>query len=321
LSAVPAVIAAATTAVVAYRLTKFLSWKFNHMGITGVDVHKPGRPLRAEMGGLAVLVGYVLGSAILVPGVGVGSVFFVASSSIVVVGLIGIIDDLFGIRQRYKPLLVAAASSPVAYFLINRTDISFPFVGPISFGLMLPLFIVPLAVATSANFTNMLAGFNGLEAGVASINIGTLAFLCFLIGKSELALAGVLLALGYFGFLLLNWYPAKIFPGDTGTLMSGAAIATIGLIAGLEFQAIVLSMPAALDFALKMLSKRPFSQRSAYGDSTPRRDGTLEPAGYPALAHAFLKISQLSERELVSVILLMQFCYAVLAVVLTLTVA
>ena len=49
--------------------------------------------------------------------------------------------------------------------------------------------------------------------------------------------------------------------------MFGAGIAAIGLIAHLEIAAVVLFMPAALDFALKLTSKNPFGQRKAYGNT------------------------------------------------------
>ena len=313
-------LAAVATGLFAYRLTKFLSWKLNHLGVTGVDVHKLDKPLRAEMGGLAVLSALPLGSAILLTsGTSLTILFAAGLTTVGLSGVIGAIDDFYGIRQRYKPLLIAAASLPVAISLANRTSISFPIVGPISLGIVYPLLIVPLAVTTSANFSNMLAGFNGLEGGLGAIAIGALALLSAAKGKWEAAFLGVLLLAAYLGFLKHNWYPARIFPGDTGTLMSGAGIATLGLIGGLEFSAIMVSMPAALDFTLKTLSKRPFSHRGRFGDSRIKLDGKLEPPSYPALAHAFLKLVPLAERDLVLSLLLMEFVYAALAVVLTLT--
>ena len=132
------------------------------------------------------------------------------------------VDDLVSIRQRYKPLLVAAMSIPLVLALFGRTSIYFPLVGSIPFGILFPLVVVPLGVTTSANVSNMLAGFNGLEAGCATIGIGALTFLSALEGQYVGLAIGSLFLAGYLGFLTLNWYPAKIFPGDTGTLMAGA---------------------------------------------------------------------------------------------------
>jgi UDP-N-acetylglucosamine--dolichyl-phosphate N-acetylglucosaminephosphotransferase len=293
--------------------------KFRSLGIAGIDVHKPDGPLRAEMGGLAVLVALGAGSAILIAFDGVSNLLFGAGlSTVTLAGLIGALDDGFEIRQRYKPFLIAAATLPLMILLINRTTIAFPLVGSIPLGLLYPLFIVPLAVTTSANFANMLAGFNGLEAGIASISISALSLLCAIRGYWEMAALGTLLAVGYLGFLKVNWYPAKIFPGDSGTLLFGAAVATIGLVSHLEFAAIVISMPAALDFTLKLLSRRPFSQRKIFGDTKVESGGTLVPPSYPALSHAFMRVASVTERQLVLSMLATEAVFSSLAISLTL---
>ncbi|MGI0078329.1 MAG: hypothetical protein ACRECH_01760 [Nitrososphaerales archaeon] len=315
--AIPA--AAVVTIVIAYILTRIISTNFQKFGIVGADVHKLDRPIRAEMGGVAVLVSVPIGAGVMLFLDPSTTWLFVAGLvTIVLVGLVGVLDDFFGIRQRYKPFMVAAAGIPLAYALLGRTSISFPVVGSISFGLLYPVFIVPLAIATSANFSNMLAGFNGLEAGYAVIAIGTLSGLAGIGGNWNASLLGLLFIAAYLGFLKLNWYPAKVFPGDTGTLMSGAAIATLGLMSRLEFAAIVLSMPAAIDFTLKMLSRNPFSSRKLFGDSKVTPAGTLQPASYAALSHAFMRTSPTSERGLVLSLLGLEALYAVIAIVVTL---
>ena len=295
------------------------SRRFSKFGISGIDVHKPYKPVIAEMGGLAILSGVALASVpLLLFGNLDSGLALTAFATIALVGLLGVADDISGLKQRYKPFLVAFTSLPLVVSLAGRTDLSLPLLGFISLGALYPFFVVPLAVTTSANFSNMLAGFNGLEAGYSAIAIGALSFLCWSKGEVALALFGTLLVVAYLGFLKLNWYPARIFPGDSGTLMGGAAIAALGLAGRLEFAAIVVSIPAAFDFALKMLSRRPFAQRHDFSDSMINSDGTLEPAGYPALVHAFMKVSPLGEEELVRSLLLMELCYAALAVAATL---
>jgi len=313
-------IAATATGLVSYRLASVLSREFKGMGLTGIDIHKIDRPETAEMGGTAVIISLLFGSGILIALDGEKQATFVAALGVVgLAGVVGLVDDYFELRQRTKAVLIAAASAPLAYTLAGMTGISFPFIGTLPFGILVSAFVVPLAITTSANFSNMLAGFNGLEAGLATISIGTLSFLAAATGMWEGAVLGVLLLFACLGFLALNWYPAKIFPGDAGTLVFGAGLAAIGLISHLEFAAIVLSMPAALDFSLKMLSKTPFKQRQQFGDTTVREDGTLQPPGYPALAHAFMLAAPTGEKGLVRWILLMEALYACLAVFLTLS--
>ena len=315
-------IAAALSFVVTLAITvvvaRFLSVKFKQMGITGVDIHKPDKPVTAEMGGLSVLIGVLIGACLfylIEPGFSI--IFLAGVITILLVGVVGVVDDLVSLRQRYKPFIVAAMTIPLVLALFRRTEIHFPLIGSIPFGLLYPLVVIPLGITTSANLSNMLAGFNGLEAGCAVIGLATLTILSVYEKQIVGAAIGALFLAGYLGFLALNWYPAKIFPGDTGTLMAGAAIACVGLISGLVFAAVVVSLPAAFDFTLKMLSRNPFSARSIHGNTVVTNDGILIPPSYPALSHTFMRVNSLSERNLVESLLLMEAVYAVLAIAIT----
>ena len=99
----------------------------------------------------------------------------------------------------------------------------------------------------------------------------------------------------FVAFLRYNWYPARVFPGDTGTLISGATIACTSILGRFEIAAILMLVPAAVDFTLKMVAGYPFAQRKVYGDTLVLGDGTLVPPRYPALCHAFMKVSRLKE--------------------------
>jgi len=308
-------LAVGASGVTSYDLARFFSRKFVSLGVTGVDIHKLDRPVRAEMGGLSVLLALSLGSGILMAFGGERNLAFLGGvTAITLTGLIGAADDKFELRQRDKAVLIVVASFALSFALIGKSTVYFPVIGAVPFGPLFPLLVVPLGITTSANFSNMLAGFNGLETGVAAISIGTMTFLSASTGSWDGAVLGLLLLFACLGFLVLNWYPAKIFPGDTGTLMFGAGVAAIGLISNLEIAAIILSMPAALDFALKLISKKPFGQRRVYGNTSVSQDGVLLPADYPALVHAFMKVAPTGERTLVSWVLVMEGLYAILAV-------
>jgi UDP-N-acetylglucosamine--dolichyl-phosphate N-acetylglucosaminephosphotransferase len=288
-----------------------------------VDIHKLDRPTRAEMGGLAVLVAMAGASTLYVAlnfSMDGSTVLFAGvASTVAFTGLVGIADDMVELSQKLKPFLIVLASVPLMVILWGRTGIFVPTIGNVDFGLLYPLVAVPLAITTSANFSNLLAGFNGLESGCAAISIGTMSYLSEITGHPTVAVFGAILTAAYIGFLVLNWYPAKIFPGDSGTLIAGAALAAIGLASGLEFEAVVLSIPAGMDFALKMTHRKPFKQRHLLGNTKVRPDGTLDPAPYPALVHAFMKVSPIKERALVISVLAMQALFALSAIVITLS--
>ncbi len=301
--------------LLSYFVAKYLSRRMKDAGITGKDVHKKDMPEVAEMGGLSVFFSLfpILGLSILFsdpPDIRVAA----SIVTLILVGLVGIYDDLRGLNHRLKPTLVVLASIPVIYSLIGRTSVDIPIAGKLSVGLLYPLVAVPLAVTTSSNFTNILAGLNGLETGIGFLGTATVSLCALLKGESSIALLGFGVSSAFLGLMLLNWYPASIFPGDTGTLLSGASIAVIGLTAGVEFAAIVVSIPAAIDFSLKMQNRNPFKQRSSFGDTKIMEVGTLSPPPYPSLSHAFMVVSPIKESSLVKMLLLTEFLYCVIAV-------
>ncbi|MDA4123779.1 MAG: hypothetical protein OK456_11425 [Thaumarchaeota archaeon] len=309
----------ALAAALSYLSARYFSKKFVKMGMTGNDIHKPGRPVTAEMGGVSVLLAFFTGSVVLMFATSDPSLPLLAGVATVSgAGLVGVADDMTNMRQRYKPFLIGAAALPLTYALWGPNAIVVPILGSLPVGYIFPLLVVPVAVAISANFTNMLAGFNGLEAGSAAIAIGALTFLAAYRGSYPATVIGALLVSGYLGFLVLNWYPAKIFPGDVGTLIAGAGIATIAVLAGLEFAAIVVSIPAGIDFALKMIARRPFGGRRIFGDTTIDGKGNLVAPSYPALVHALMRAEPTGERGLVESVLGMQALYAALAITITL---
>src|SRR3989338_3652053 len=112
--------------------------------------------------------------------------------SLLIVTLVGFIDDLLvnrskdrtsGLKQWQKPLLTAAAAIPLMVVNAGNSIMWFPFIGEVNFGLIYPLILIPLIFIGSSNMVNILAGFNGLEAGLGLIYIGNLGVYAFLNNK------------------------------------------------------------------------------------------------------------------------------------------
>ncbi len=86
--------------------------KLKARGIVGRDLNKPGTPQVAEMGGIAVVIGFFAGVSLLLAVDGITNVSLLNVSLAVVLGaaFIGMVDDLFELRQRQKaffPFLLA----------------------------------------------------------------------------------------------------------------------------------------------------------------------------------------------------------------------
>jgi UDP-N-acetylglucosamine--dolichyl-phosphate N-acetylglucosaminephosphotransferase len=216
--------------------------------------------------------------------------------------LLGVTDDLIGIRQWIKALLPVVAALPLVVVRVGVSTLRIPFIGQVDFGPFYALVLVPLGITGAANAVNMLAGFNGLEVGMGLVAMGALAG----IAASAHALTALALLLAGIGALLgilcFNWYPARIFVGDVGTLSIGAIIAAAVIVGNFEWAGIIVILPYALDFLIKAL--HGFPSRGWWGEL--RGDGKLHcpDSGPVGLAQWVLKVTGgLHERTLVLVLI------------------
>ena len=157
-----------------------------------------------------------------------------------IVVLTGIVDDIKPIRA-YQKLLghIVAASIIVFYGGILLNNIT-------AFGLMIDfgIFAYPITIlflVACANIINLIDGLDGLSGGICSIFYITIAIIGFYQGRAgSLVMILTLIMLGStLGFLVHNFYPAKIFAGDCSTFMGFI----IGIITLLEFKG-----PALISF-------------------------------------------------------------------------
>ena len=296
---------------VAFVLLRLLIPRLTSAGIVGKDMNKPGQPPIAEMGGLGLVGGFGASVLTIIALRTFLKIEALASVSIVellavlttvlVIALIGLIDDLVGVHQGWKALIPALAAIPLVVIEVGQKTMTLPLIGPVNLGVLYPMVLVPLGVTGAANAFNMLAGFNGLEAGLGAIAVGALAIIAAHLGEATalallLAMLGALLATLYF-----NWYPAKVFIGDVGTLTIGTVIATAVILGNFEWAGVIVIIPHMLDFVLK--ARKRFPSTGWWGEY---RDGKLYcPAHGPVgLAQLILKFSGgLHERILVLILM------------------
>ncbi len=179
---------------------------------------------------------------------------------VVVIGFIGMIDDIINMPQYIKAFAPILAAVPLIVLrAAGSTVIDIPFIGDVDFGMFYVFLIIPLSITVSANLTNMLAGFNGMESGMAIVIFSTLSLIGFLSSKPYLFVVG-LSALGAFaGFFVFNRYPSKVFPGDTGTLVVGALLSALVIVDNFEIIAPILLLPYLIDFVIKAVNGFPSS--------------------------------------------------------------
>ena len=268
-------------------LTPYVADRMKAAGIIGRDIHKTGQPEIPEMGGLALILA-----------VGIAGAFIPDLPEwllpvFLLFGVVGIIDDLTSLRQLHKVVLSLLVSAPLLSMEITPT-VSLPGF-TLNLGVLYPIFAL-LFVTGSANLVNMLAGFNGLEAGTSGIALLFLALLTDGPART-LALTGSGAALA---FLLWNRYPAKVFPGDTGTLSLGALIGLVAIVGKVEFYGAILLLPHFLDFVIKAAGVR-FGVRK-HGRTVVLEDGTLKAPPYPSLLGLIMRRIRVTEPRLVALV-------------------
>ena len=91
---------------------------------------------------------------------------------------------------------------------------------------------IPFAIFVllgTTNAVNLTDGIDGLSTTVTTIILTCLTVISIIFGVKEVTLVGSALVGACLGFLLFNLHPAKVFMGDTGSLLLGGAIAGISL--------------------------------------------------------------------------------------------
>jgi len=266
-------------------------------GIVGTDLNKPGKPKIAEMGGIAVVVGFFAGVGVLVALNGITNIDLlnVSLSAALGAAFVGMMDDLFDLRQRHKAFLPFVLALP--FGAAADPHVVIPHVVELQLGPWMIL-VAAFAVTCAANAANMLEGFNGLGTGMGIIMSSTLVVLCTIHNRVDgiyllVPLTGALMA-----FLWFNKYPAQIFPGDTMMLFVGATIAVAGILSDLQVQTTFIFLPLIAEFLLKL--RGHFKAENYCSESG---NGYLEYHGrIESLTHIFMKHLKVNEWELVALI-------------------
>jgi len=185
---------------------------------------------------------------------------FLASSFIIV--LIGIADDTKGLTPRRKLFYQIAASAMAVICGYAILKISNPLGGYFHAPILIAFGLSIFWMVGFTNAVNLMDGLDGLAAGVSSIIAVTLFFASLKINNSTTALLSVALAGSSLGFLRHNFYPAKIFMGDTGSMFLGFALALIsieGAYKGVTFITVLIPIIAMavpfVDTALAILRR------------------------------------------------------------------
>jgi UDP-N-acetylglucosamine--dolichyl-phosphate N-acetylglucosaminephosphotransferase len=268
--------------VVTFLLTKRWIPVAFRIGLVGKDMNKYSKPPVAEMGGIALVSGIIAGlssyiamNTFLLNQSSFNLDLFATFSTVLIITFVGLIDDLLGwkigLSQLQKPLLTIPAALPMMVVNAGHSAVSLPILGVVSLGILFPLLFIPVGVVGASNGFNMLAGYNGLEAGMGIVILGVMSLVTYLAGSTWVTMIGLVSVAALVAFLYFNWFPAKIFPGNAFTYMIGAIIACVAILGNVEKLALILFIPYYMDF---ILGSRGRMKVEAF--AKVNSDGTLE---------------------------------------------
>jgi UDP-GlcNAc:undecaprenyl-phosphate/decaprenyl-phosphate GlcNAc-1-phosphate transferase len=190
----------------------------------GRKIHRGNVP---TMGGVIISSSVVISFSLFIGYFFEYGVFPPLIASIMLMFLIGLKDDLVGMRYSHKFYFQLAAG----FFVVWKGGLVIYDFGGLFFLYDIPSWIgwiFTLAViVVITNAYNLIDGIDGLAGGLGSITSFFFGLWFLSIGYYPQALMAFCLLGALLGFLVYNWHPAKIFMGDTGSLIVGFIIAVL----------------------------------------------------------------------------------------------
>ena len=219
-------------------LIRHLAIQFGAVGkVRARDVHTTPTP---RMGGLAMLIGFAVAIVFASRIQFIGGLFlnshqpWVVLAGATMICLLGIADDIWDPDWVLKLSGQLLISVFVAWGGLQI--ISLPLGSLVTASPSLSMAITAFLIVASINAVNFVDGLDGLAAGIVAIGGIAFAIYSYLLSRSSPSYASMatLLDVGMVGvcvgFLLHNWHPAKLFMGDSGSMLLGYLITCASIV-------------------------------------------------------------------------------------------
>ena len=228
-------------------------------------VHKLPTP---RLGGLAIMLGIVCASSLFIewgflsgiPRRNIEQLGVIICGAVAICAL-GVWDDVRGLSWRaklmgqvgiafvtiYAPLAGLATASSQLVLPVNRIDP--PLIHAITLPTWLGVAVAALWIVALMNMLNFVDGVDGLAAGISAITAGTFAVIAVSYDRTNVGVLAAATCGAAIGFLPYNWRKggARIFMGDSGSMLLGYLLAVVSLQGVLKTAAAVsLVTPLAL---------------------------------------------------------------------------
>ncbi len=266
-------------AILSFLFTKiiiYLSFKFNILDYPQEQRkdHQKATPL---LGGIAIYFSFLIIISILYfqnqlldKRMNIEMIFYFLLAGFILM-IFGFLDDKYTLKAKYSilgPLLaiVLMISGGLKVDFITGFDNSILYFHSITF---LPYLISFIWLLGMTYTTKLLDGLDGLTASIGLIASFIIFFvsLSWDITGSTTSLLSLALAGSIFGFLILNWYPAKIFLGEGGSVFIGFSLGVLSIISGSKIATALLVMAfPVLDIILVIINRLKKKGKFYIGD-------------------------------------------------------
>ena len=236
--------------------------KHKHPAIT----HKKIIP---RAGGLGILLGIVISALFFLPHT--YQLFIILFSCFLVV-LVGLLDDRYDLSPYLRFVSNILAALFVVLLGVNIPYVTNPLGGILHFGsfqqYFLPQLFAVIWIVWVMNMLNWSKGVDGQMPGIAAISaiiIGIASLRFPMIEQNNVISAQLsfITAGAAIGFLFFNFFPAKIFPGYSATIL-GFLIGVLSILSGVKLATAILVMGIPTADALFTVIRRVLSKRSPF---------------------------------------------------------
>lgn len=182
----------------------------------------------SRLGGLAIVGSFTVCILLFSAIINFKEANFLIASCIILAAL-GLKDDVYGTNTSTKFILQIVVAFILVFFGAFRLTSLY---GVLGIGDMVPIwgsfFSIALIIFLNNAF-NLIDGIDGLAGGIGILTSLVFGVLFALMGQVPYACIAFALAGAIAGFLKYNWFPAKIFMGDTGALIIGLISAALAI--------------------------------------------------------------------------------------------
>src|SRR5438105_1348534 len=208
------------------------------------------RPQVPRLGGLALFLGVIVPSVAFLPLSGAMRGIVLGATVATTVGAIDDFRQLVWWQKLGGQLLAAAIPTGFGVYVQRFT---FPVVGVHDLPHWVGVPVTVVGIVAVMNMVNFLDGLDGLAAGVCAISAGSFCLIDLSLGRPGAAILTAIVFGACLGFLRHNFYPARMFMGDSGALLLGFTLAAVSVQGLLKTAALATLLLPLLVMAVPVL--------------------------------------------------------------------